>query len=233
MKVLKHHDVEEDIVLSSDSYYRLVIQNPIYLRKAIQALKTQIDSDDGDILYLVDGKEEKLSKDAYFIENPLDFDLDEKKLSGLIQKDLSSHISYSQKEAYETLMNQITEYLKSISYDYPIPLSFDTDISLAAFLKDAGITGVAQEEESFCDRILNEVKKLVFLLHINLFFFLNLEDYLTEEEQKLLFHSFRLLEVDFVLLSTHEKNPLLPDEKEIIIDKDLCELSVDGKSTES
>lgn len=228
MRVLKHLEIDQDIVLSKNKHFNLVIENPLFFREFLNGLTNQIDNDDPFFLFYKDDKEDSLKKHGFLVLNPMKIEIDDKKINGLIQKDIASKVGEDKKVEFEELINRINEYLKSITYDYPVPVTFDMDLSLASFLKAISASAVS-EYDSFLEYLINQVKKISFILKSDVFFFLNLHDYLSENE----FHQFEeemsKLEVDYVLISSHK--PLVkPDDEFVIeIDRDLCELHIDVK----
>jgi|LAHS01.1.fsa_nt_gb CRISPR-associated protein Csn2 len=229
MRVLKHKEIDQDILLSKDKFYNLVIENPLFLRNYLLGIKNQIANAEPYLLFYDNDKETELGKVAYVIDNPWAVELDEKKESTLIQKDIASHINQQQKEDYEVLVNAIEAYLKGITYDYSLPLAFDEDISLPNLLKLVSVTA-AQENPSFLEGLILSIKKIAFLSKANLFFLVNLHDWLSQKEMAQFVESMRSLELDFVLLSSHL--PTHPDSSESIIhiDEDLCEIPVEAKT---
>jgi CRISPR type II-A-associated protein Csn2 len=108
-------------------------------------------------------------------------------------------------------------------------LAFDEDISLPNLLKLVSVTA-AQENPSFLEGLILSIKKIAFLSKANLFFLVNLHDWLSQKEMAQFVESMRSLELDFVLLSSHL--PTHPDSSESIIhiDEDLCEIPVEAKT---
>jgi CRISPR type II-A-associated protein Csn2 len=158
------------------------------------------------------------------VENPLYASLDSKKADSLLQKEISSRITYDQKEEYESLMNLVYDYINSISYDYPIPVTFNDDLPLQTLLKTMGLTPELTEVTDI-NKLIQNIKVLSYLLKKDIFVFFNLKDFFSEDEILIFLKSMTQLEVKILIISSHS-SPKLQDERQIIIDKDLCELHI-------
>ena len=99
MKRLSHKWFGEPIELSREEHYHLIIEDPKRYRDFLLELREVTNGTPSEMFrYYDDEKDCSFSKDIYLIENPLDIPFDEKKLNLTIQKDLSSKISYHEKE---------------------------------------------------------------------------------------------------------------------------------------
>lgn len=226
MKSLAYPKIDQRIIFDRQVIYNLVIENPSFLCEFINNLRKQIDGDDGIFsLYNCD-KEEDISKEMLFILNPFEFVIDEKKATTVIQKDLVNKITCVQKEKYELLMNTISDYLNEITYDYPISLSYDTNISIANFLKCFSISSEFEESTLFTD-LLNNIKRISFINNKKIVCLYDIHNYFTNEELSILKDELYKLEIDFFYLSSHKPMHKLDEEFIIYIDEDLCELHIE------
>ena len=135
MKVLKHKRIEKEFEFNDDTNYYLCIENPKFYRDFIKELSSPSDDETSNILLLENNKQRKITKNLCFVPDPFCFARDEKKLNTSIQKDLASSIDPQENEKFLSLRNEIKDYLESISYDYPLKLSYDSEMSLSSFLK--------------------------------------------------------------------------------------------------
>lgn len=229
MRVVKHRNIEQEIVLSKNIINNLVIENPVLFRSYITGIDNQIQTGDEFLLLYEDDKPKELHKCCYFMKDVINPLFDEKKSNLLVQKELSSRISYSSSEEYKQLLNKISDFISSISYDYPLNVTSDSDISLASFLKMFSVS-LDQYKENFLDRLLANIKQITYLLKLDLIIFLNLHDYLTKEELIQFIKELNMMEVNYFIVSSHVPHSLLSNEKAIIIDDDLCELNIESKS---
>ncbi len=227
MKVLKHPYIDQDIELENTVVYNLVIQHPQYLRRFLYALEEQLDSDEECFLFYDNHKEKPLSKEGFIIWNPLKIEVDEKKLDTIIQKDIASHTTQSQKEQFQILLQKIDEYILSLSYSYSLPLTFQSEMPLQNFLKAMALTTI-EDPESYLSKILFQIKKIAYGFSFDIFFLLNLHDYLTKGEMNIFLTEMRQMELHPVFLTSHIPSYKMDDEFVILIDQDLCELHIDS-----
>lgn len=228
MRVIKQPHIDQDIILNKDNFYNVVIENQINYRQYLQSLKNQLENKDPFLLLYDNDKEKELDKEAFLIDNPLSIQIDEKKMNTLIQKEIAAEITEDQKEKFEILQHQITEYIESISMDYPLPVSFDLDYSLIALLKSISLQ-TASDFPSYLEYLVNQIKKISFVLKYNVFFIVNLQDYLSDEEMQSFIKEMNSLEIFFVIVSSHLPISRISNEFIIQIDKDLAELHIDSK----
>ncbi|MFA6861424.1 MAG: type II-A CRISPR-associated protein Csn2 [Bacilli bacterium] len=229
MKVIKYKDIDQDICLSKTEFFNLVIESPIFYRQYLQGLKNQLDNKDPFLLEYENDKEIELSSDAFLVSNPLEITIDEKKMNTAIQKEIAGKITISQKEDFEKLQKEINDYIESISLDYPLPVSFDMDFSLLTLLKSISLQ-TSDDFPNFLEYLINQIKKISFVLKYKTFFIVNLHDYLSNEEMISFIKEMDSLEIGCVLLSSHLPLSKLPNEYIIRIDNDLAELHIESDS---
>lgn len=228
MRVIKQPHIDQDIILNKDNFYNVVIENQINYRQYLQSLKNQLENKDPFLLLYDNDKEKELDKEAFLIDNPLSIQIDEKKMNTLIQKEIAAKITEDQKEKFEILQHEITEYIENISLDYPLPVSFDLDYSLISLLKSISLQ-TASDFPSYLEYLVNQIKKISFVLKYNVFFIVNLQDYLSDEEMQSFIKEMNSLEIFFVIVSSHLPISRISNEFIIQIDKDLAELHIESK----
>lgn len=229
MMNVKFPYIEETLRLNPDFFYHIVIENPAEYRKVLAAIQNQIDNDEEYLLCYQDDKEVKVSKEFFLISDLMHVPLDEKKINTLIQKDIASSINVQQKEEFETLMNRIGDYLLSLNIQYPLPLSYDSDLTLASFLKAIGLSAET-DYDSYLSYLIGEIKKISFAFRIQNFILVNLHDFLNEEELFQFHEEMNKLEIKFIILSSHKPIGKSDAEYLIEIDPDLCELHYENKA---
>lgn len=229
MKVLKHQDIDKEFVFDETANYYLCIENPKFLCEFIRSITTDIESDNQKLLLYENGKLQKLSKQIFYIPNPMDITLDEKKLNTVIQKDIASSIDSNENEQYLTLVNQINNYLDSIRYDYDLPITYNSDRDLPSLLKAVSVS-YKFENSDLLSALSEHIKILSSIFKFQIFIIMNLTDYLTQKELSLFLKESRELEVSVLLLSSHLPTYEFDGKSVIRIDSDLCELHIDSNN---
>lgn len=226
---IKHKNIEKEMLFDRDTLYYLCIENIPFFRKFIRGINQQLEEEE-DFLFIYDKNQQlDLGKNLFVIDNPMCFTMDEKKLNATIQKELPSTLNHEDHMKYLQLLNDIGQYLESITYDYPIRLSYDTDMALSNFLKSFSVS-YEEDIDDFLTTVIEKLKILSSVFRYKIFVFLNLSDYLTKEELQLFFDEMNRLEIDFFILSNHLPSYRMPNEFIIHIDDDLCELHIDMKN---
>lgn len=226
MKTLQQRYIDQTIELRHDKVFTLVIENPSFLRKTLHALQSQLNNMEDFFFYADEKGKLDLSKDGFLVLNPADFRIDEKKVESVVQKDVASHVGPEQREEYEVLIQKVNDYIESLSYAYPFGLTFNSEMGLNALLKSVSLRPV-EEPEGFLETILYKIRIVSYAFHYQVFFFLNLHDYLNDFEMSQFLNEIRSLELFVVFISSHKPRYKTNDESLILIDCDLCELDIE------
>lgn len=229
MRVLKHAKIEKEIEFNEWTNYYLCIENPRFYREFISDVDTKSDDSDKKVFLEENNKLLKIEKNLFLIHDPLSTELDEKKLNATIQKDLAASVDSQENEKYLSLINEINDYIDSISYDYPLHLSYDSERGLSAFLKAFSIHYESNTNDILISRLEN-IKILSSVFNYKTIIIRNLADYLTQEELNMFFKECRKLETDILVLSSHLPNYDFDNKFIIRIDSELCEIHIDSSS---
>lgn len=229
MRVLKHAKIEKEIEFNESTNYYLCIENPRFYREFISDVDTKSDDSDKKVFLEENNKRLKIEKNLFLIHDPLSTELDEKKLNASIQKDLATSVDSQENEKYLSLINEINDYIDSISYDYPLHLSYDSERGLSAFLKAFSIHYESNTNDILISRLEN-IKILSSVFNYKTIIIRNLADYLTQEELNMFFKECRKLETDILVLSSHLPNYDFDNKFIIRIDSELCEIHIDSSS---
>lgn len=229
MRVLKHTKIEKEIEFNESTNYYLCIENPRFYREFISDVDTESDDSDKKVFLEENNKLLKIEKNLFLIHDPLSTEIDEKKLNASIQKDLAASVDSQENEKYLSLINEINDYIDSISYDYPLHLSYDSERGLSAFLKAFSIHYESNTNDILISRLEN-IKILSSVFNYKTIIIRNLADYLTQEELNMFFKECRKLETDILVLSSHLPNYDFDNKFIIRIDSELCEIYIDSSS---
>lgn len=226
MKTLQQRYIDQAIELRHDKVFTLVIENPSFLRKTLHALQSQLNNAEDFFFYADEKGKLDLSKEGFLVLNPVDFRIDEKKVESIIQKDVAGHIDPEQREKYEVLIQKVNDYIESLGYTYPFGLTFDSEMGLNALLKSVSLRPM-EEPEGFLETLLHKIRIVSHTFHYQIFFFLNLHDFLSDFEMSQFLNELKSLELFAVFISSHKPKYKMGDESLILIDSDLCELDIE------
>lgn len=208
------------IDFENKSIFSLIIENKKLYRKIIEDLINNISIDDGNIILSKNNKLIVPEKEIFVFSDYFNFDVNKfvlnkyyKELKNLSENDFLDETI----EIKEVLRNYVT---KLVENEYSIKLEEDLDIS--QILKAFGIK--FQRNEDLLLNLFEWIKILNELLGYEIFFFINLENFLSNDEL-LEFSKFILYnKYKVVFLENFNRNKLFDDDNLIIIDNDLCEI---------
>ena len=202
------------------SIFSLIIENKKLYRKVIEDLINNISIDDGNIILSKNNKLIVPEKEIFVFSDYFNFDVNKFVLNKYYKelKNLSENEFFDETvEIKEALRNYVT---KLIENEYSIKLEEDLDIS--QILRAFGIK--FQRNEDLLLNLFEWIKILNELLGYEIFFFINLENFLSDDElvefsKFILYNKYRV-----VFLENFNRNKLFDDDNLIIIDNDLCEI---------
>ncbi len=114
------------------------------------------------------------------------------------------------------------DLLDEISQNSPYAITFNLDLDLTALLKMYSVQ-IDDTAISLAEKLIEYMKLSHQILGIRLFVFVNLRDYLSEDEMKQVYESAFYDKIQLLLIEGHSQVPL-PGEDILIIDKDLCKI---------
>ena len=208
------------IDFENKSIFSLIIENKKLYRKIIEDLINDISIDDANIILSKNNKLIVPEKEIFVFSDYFNFDINKFVLNKYYKelKNLSENDFFDETlEIKEVLRNYVT---KLVENEYSIKLEEDLDIS--QILKAFGVK--FQRNEDLLLNLFEWIKILNELLGYEIFFFINLENFLSDDElvefsKFILYNKYRV-----VFLENFNRNKLFDDDNLIIIDNDLCEI---------
>ena len=208
------------IDFENKSIFSLIIENKKLYRKIIEDLINNTSIDDGNIILSKNNKLIVPEKEIFVFSDYFNFDINKFVLNKYYKelKNLSENDFFDETlEIKEVLRDYVT---KLVENEYSIKLEEDLDIS--QILKAFGVK--FQRNEDLLLNLFEWIKILNELLGYEIFFFINLENFLSNDElvefsKFILYNKYRV-----VFLENFNRNKLFDDDNLIIIDNDLCEI---------
>ena len=202
------------------SIFSLIIENKKLYRKIIEDLINNISIDDGNIILSKNNKLIVPEKEIFVFSDYFNFDVNKFVLNKYYKelKNLSENDFFDETlEIKEVLRDSVT---KLVENEYSIKLEEDLDIS--QILKAFGVK--FQRNEDLLLNLFEWIKILNELLGYEIFFFINLENFLSDDElvefsKFILYNKYRV-----VFIENFNRNKLFDNDNLIIIDNDLCEI---------
>ena len=204
-----------DIEFEENISNTLVLENKQHMIDVIQNLILQLKGDEGDFVLSAE-KNVKFDKVVEFIANPFEIDFNNKKIVTKLFEQLIAVASECVEE-YNFINGKIVGTLDDICSKIEYSnVEYNLEYEWKSIFKLYNVR-IGENYNSLYEK----VKVLADILHIKLLIFLNIKEYLTEEEinnlQKICFYK-----KIFLLLIESEERFALDNEKTFIIDKDRC-----------
>ena len=202
-----------------NSKYNLDIEFEENIIDVIQNLILQLKGDEGDFVLSAE-KNVKFDKVVEFIANPFEIDFNNKKIATKLFEQLTA-VASECVEKYNFINGKIVGTLDDICSKIEYSnVEYNLEYEWKSIFKLYNVR-IGENYNSLYEKIEEYVKVLADILHIKLLIFLNIKEYLTEEEinnlQKICFYK-----KIFLLLIESEERFALDNEKTFIIDKDRC-----------
>lgn len=203
----------------------LCVENPKVLAMLVDDLLRQIEGGTGGWILSEKEKVLLLSKHMAGIINPFALDCNERKILNKIYSEFVEIASNEYPVETAELNGKIVDYLDMLFQRSAYHLDMQTDLDIAGILK---LYDVKMEIESkeLIERIIDYLRALHYICKIDMFAFVHLKEYLTEEELGALYE-FANYEKLSLLFIESRYGGCLKYEKWWIYDKDLCMINVD------
>lgn len=214
-----------EINFSNHKIHSLIVENTSLFISITEDLWNQSNGDDG--VFILSNKDKliKFDKKADVIINPFSVSSNDRKIITKIYAELNGIGQENSIEELLCLNSSIVGLIDHLAEKVPYPLIYDLNLDLSGLLK---LYNVKIDEE--CTELLEKLMTYVKLMHqvcgITLFVFVNLKQYFSLEQLNLFYQNCLYEEVSILDIEGCDLKKKLDCEKEMIIDKDLCIISI-------
>ena len=215
--------LDNNLVLNTSEVCALEIENKRYFYRVVNDLYMASNGNISDDIVLLDknDKEINISNKLKIFLNFFDFGLTDKKYTNDISKYITNNITDENKELLAKQYNKIISIYKKILNDIDLPLIIDSEISIE------NITKIMKININSSKDLLSNLFILIDLENLfhtkNILVFINLKQYLTNEEIEELYKYSIYNEVQIILIDSQSYGTSLSQEKKLIIDENLDE----------
>jgi len=218
--IFQYKEFNFKIDFEEKNIFSLIVENKKSYRKIIEDLVNNSNIEDGNIILSKNNKLVMPEKEIFVFLDYFNFDINKSVLNKYYKelKNLSENEFLNETlEIKEILKDYIN---KLIENNYS--LKFEDDLDISQILKAFSIK--FERSEDLLLNLFEWLKILNELLGYEIFFFINLENFLSENEL-LEFSKFIVYnEYKVVFLENFYRNKLSDNDNLIIIDNDLCEI---------
>lgn len=217
---LVNSDYNISISLEENTIQVLTIENQKAYRKMVGDLWAESEGREGNWILSDNNKPVQLAKSMAVVFNPYIIDANDKKVISKLYSELSELASEKYTMEVETINSRIIGLFSEVTQDVPYFIDYKTDIDLQALFKMYNIK-IDVEYNSLLEKITDYIRAYHNICSVTVFAFVNLKDYLSCDELKLLYEFVLYEKVHLMLIEGHQSTDVDP-EKHLIIDKDLC-----------
>ena len=203
----------------------LIVENPCAFSEMISSLWRQVNGLDGGFRLINAENELKIEKEVECIINPFCVDANDKKILNALYKELSLQAEEVFQEELLKANSGMVSTLDMLAASSPYDIDFTPNIDINSLLKTYGVR-LNNDYDSLFERLENYLKLKKELCGISCCAIVGLKQYLTDEEIKE-FYKFLFYEKMFLIDIESREGVNYPEEKRIIVDKDLCIIVVD------
>ena len=212
--------LDKPLVFTENHTNSLVIEAPVELRRIMAELRSQINGDRGRFVLGIDHEPAELSRLAVMVSDPLELDLNARKLSARLMQEVL-RAAGTRETQVRNLLLEINSLAAGISMD------LDNDITYTPLEDPEGLLRLLDyhpdwDALSMPEQLLGYMRLQRAYFGKRLFILYGLKAVLTREELNGLLRSIRYEKLDVLLLDAFQRDIPAEGEELTIIDEDLC-----------
>lgn len=178
---LLHSELNIDIAFRENEVIVLTVENPQSFSRLLSDLWRQINGELGDFVLSEADKIYKLSKELEVIFNPFALSCNDKKIISRLYQQLNTFAEIDLYEKTSELNGTVINYMDMLTNIVPYPLQYHLDIDISALLKAYKVE-VNVSANSLVEQVIEYIRIAHQICNINIFVFVNLKQYFSEEE---------------------------------------------------
>lgn len=207
------------IEFNENESYSLVVENKEYMQDIVENLIRQVKGENGDFI-LSENKEMNISKNIYFIVEPFTIEFNDRKIMSKLYEKLLL-ITNDYPEAYNIINTDIVQALEKVTTDSEYSnIEYNFEFDWKGLFKLYNIR-IGEDYNSLFEKIQEYIKILVDIMSIKVIVFLNLKEYLSNEQMDAIQSMCQYKKIILFMLESQERDRL-SNEKIFIVDKDRC-----------
>ncbi len=200
------------------------VENPIAFREMAGDFWRQLQGQEGGWILSEGGEQVSIAKKVMGVINPFLLECNDKKVLNKLYADLSETARESFFEETAQLNGNIVSYIENLTQNVQYQLDMGLELDVTALLKAYNVR-IQTEHETLTESIIEYLRVLQQICNIHFFLFVNLKQYVTEQEIQEIYEYSFYNKIELFLLEGNYKTPL-PNEKNWIFDRDLCMIEV-------
>ncbi len=221
--ILSRYGIQPDIIISESNFFTLSIENKEFLMTVLSQLRNQIDGGKEDGFNLsFNGKALSIQKSVSGIFDFTNLDFNSKSITNLLIKKFSEFLELGeQTESLITLESIFYNLAEDFKLKSGLNIEYDTNVNGACLSKVCSFK-ISDGKSRLLERLCEYVNLLCELIPIRLFILVFGKEFLSENNI-MDFHNYCCdKSVRLMFVEGTDKSRLLPIERRLVIDKDIC-----------
>ncbi len=222
-------EIETVIDIDNGRYNTLVIENQRFMTALLTDIVDQLSGRGGQAVFSEHGTPLAISKRLVLLDRFVPFDLNQKNLINHIIGAMTEKSNDPANFAFTAeVMRTVENWLNELTNDLPCEVVFSKLIP-SVLIKSAG-PEILCAHDSVAEKVLDLMELISEFEHGCLFLTVNMRSFVTDEEMALFSETVIAHGFDVFALESREL-PILPNERRLLIDKDLCEIDCNSTDT--
>jgi CRISPR-associated protein Csn2 len=209
-----------DINIPEDKVFTLTLEKPDVFSKILSDLWMQISGLEGETIISEEDAILKLSKVADMIFNPFGINCNDRKILNAIYSEMKAIASEDQIESFAEINRQNIDFIDNIGAKLDYAITYELEVDVADIFKMYEVK-LLTDDDGLVSKIIDYIKLLHRILKTNIFIFVNLKQYLTDNEIKSVYEAVIYEKVQLVVVQANYCDKI-SCEYNIVVDADLC-----------
>lgn len=217
--------ISEVFNTENEHYNSIVIENKRMLTEIVSDLYNQKNGSAGRIVVSENDTPVPIAKNVEIIDRYIPFELNTKTIINSVSSALEK-CAVNEENIGRTLAltAEIEKYLIDLAFEFPCEISF-TSVSSSSLIKHSGIS-VESNLSSISEKVCEYMELITEFDRKKLFVTINMRSFVDDEEMEkfvetALIHGYNIIAIESCAYK------MLKNEKRLIIDDDLCEISIE------
>ena len=220
---LVHSNMERQLMWTEQQECEWIIESPILFSSYVRELREQIEGKEGKFVLSKNEDILDISKSVDIITDPLNFNINDKKILSKIYADLS--VAAYEEDTYlktQEVLGNLKSYFLELEQKNLIMLDLDDEIDMQALFKTLGVH-ISEAEDDFFENLNTYLKVSSILLKRKLIVFINVRSYISDEQLNEILNNAIYNEIRILFIENMQRS--CPDRiKQYIIDNTGCEI---------
>lgn len=217
--------INEVFNTENEHYNSIVIENKRLLTEIISDLYNQKNGNNGRVVVSENDVPISIAKNVEIIDRFIPFELNTKTIVNSISNALEKN-AVNKENVGRTLelVAEIERYLMELAFEFPCDISF-TSVSISSLIKHSGIN-VESDLQNISEKVFEYMNLLTEFDRKKLFITVNMRSFVDDKEMEQLAETVVAHGYDVIAIESCAYK-MLKNERRLIVDDDLCEISVD------